>query len=86
MRNIDPARCRSEVRSKVSIVCQNEMGETRRATPMVKQRTGILLAVVVLCGTVAGCVSDMTEATADHSGNGQLRYYGGPKYPMWPSQ
>jgi hypothetical protein len=54
--------------------------------PALKQRIGIALAVAALCATVAGCVSDMGASTADNSGSNQLRYYGGPKYPMWSGQ
>jgi hypothetical protein len=43
----------------------------------------IMIAVAGLCATVAGCVSDMGAPSADNS---QLRYYGGPKYPMWAGQ
>jgi hypothetical protein len=51
------------------------------------RRIGIVLAVVVLCGAAAGCVSDMVSATSGvPDGSNQLRYYGGPKYPMWSSQ
>jgi hypothetical protein len=52
-----------------------------------KQRIGIVVAVAALCAAVAGCISDIeatTSQTAD--GNGQLRYYGGPKSPMWSGQ
>ncbi len=45
-----------------------------------------MLAVAALCTVVAGCVSDMGAATAGNSGSNQLRYYGGPKYPMWSGQ
>lgn len=51
------------------------------------RRIGIVLAVAMLCGAAAGCVSDMVPATSGVSdGSNQLRYYGGPKYPMWTSQ
>ena len=51
------------------------------------RRIGIVLAVALLCGAAAGCVSDMVSATSGVSdGSNQLRYYGGPKYPMWSSQ
>lgn len=46
----------------------------------------VALTLVGLCATVAGCVSDMGAPAADGSGVSQLRYYGGPKYPMWLSQ
>jgi hypothetical protein len=51
-----------------------------------KRQIGVVLVIAALCATVAGCVSDMGAATADNSGSGQLRYYGGPKYPMWSGQ
>lgn len=51
------------------------------------RRIGIVLAVALLCGAAAGCVSDMVSATSGVSdGSNQLRYSGGPKYPMWSSQ
>jgi hypothetical protein len=52
----------------------------------VRQRISVVLALAGLCATVAGCVSDMGAPTADSSSNNQLRYYGGPKYPMWSGQ
>ena len=51
----------------------------------VKRRIGIVLTAAALCAVLAGCVSDMGAPTAD-SGSNQLRYYGGPKYPMWSGQ
>jgi hypothetical protein len=53
---------------------------------VLKRRIAIMIAVAGLCATVAGCVSDMGAPTADNSGSSQLRYYGGPKYPMWSGQ
>jgi hypothetical protein len=44
------------------------------------QRIAMIATLVALCAVVAGCASD---ATTQPSGN-QLRYYGGPKSPMWP--
>ena len=46
----------------------------------------ITLAVAALCAAAAGCVSDMGSPTADGGTSGQMRYYGGPKSPMWQSQ
>jgi hypothetical protein len=51
-----------------------------------RRRIGIVLAAVALCAAVAGCVSDMGAPTAENSGSNQLRYYGGPKSPMWTGQ
>jgi hypothetical protein len=53
---------------------------------VLKRRIGIVLAVAALCAAVAGCVSEMGKPTAENSGANQLRYYGGPKYPMWSGQ
>jgi hypothetical protein len=53
---------------------------------VLKRRIGIVLAVTALCAAVAGCVSDMGTPTAENSGSSQLRYYGGPKSPMWSGQ
>lgn len=52
----------------------------------VRRRITVVLALAGLCATLAGCVSDMGAPTADTSNSNQLRYYGGPKYPMWSSQ
>jgi hypothetical protein len=52
----------------------------------VRRRIAVVLALAGLCANVAGCVSDMGAPTADTSSNNQLRYYGGPKYPMWSNQ
>lgn len=40
-----------------------------------------VIVVVGLCAATAGCASDVTAP--DGSGAGQMRYYGGPKSPMW---
>jgi hypothetical protein len=54
--------------------------------PGLRRRMAIMLAVAGLCAAIVGCASDMGTPTADNSGNSQLRYYGGPKYPMWSGQ
>jgi hypothetical protein len=53
---------------------------------VVKRRIAVALAVAGLCAAVAGCVSDMGAPTTEDSSAKQLRYYGGPKYPMWSGQ
>jgi hypothetical protein len=53
---------------------------------VLRRRLAVMLALLGLCATVAGCVSDMGAPTVDTSGSHQLRYYGGPKSPMWSSQ
>ena len=50
------------------------------------RRIGGVLAVAALCAAVAGCVSDLAAPTAGNSGSNPLRYYGGPKSPMWSGQ
>ncbi len=47
------------------------------------KKIAVIAALVSLCALVTGCVSDMGATTADGQGSQQLRYYGGPKYPMW---
>jgi hypothetical protein len=48
---------------------------------------GILIAIAVLCAAVGGCSSDIGATASDKAGGqGQLRYYGGPKSPMWSGQ
>jgi hypothetical protein len=52
-----------------------------------KQKIGIFVAVVALCASVAGCISDVGATTSQTAGGSdQLRYYGGPKSPMWSGQ
>jgi uncharacterized protein YceK len=53
------------------------------ASPLVR-KLSVILTVAACCAVLAGCVSDLT-AVSPSSGN-QLRYYGGPKSPMWPSE
>jgi hypothetical protein len=50
------------------------------------RRVVVIAAIVGLCACAAGCVSDMGASTAGGPGDHQLRYYGGPKYPMWSAQ
>jgi hypothetical protein len=45
-----------------------------------------MIALAGLGACLAGCVSDLGAATGDTSTSHQMRYYGGPKNPMWPSQ
>jgi hypothetical protein len=70
LRNIDPRLSRTAI----------------AVTQALRPRIGVALAVAALCATVAGCVSDTMMPAAENPGGSQLRYYGGPKSPMWPSQ
>jgi hypothetical protein len=47
----------------------------------------IMIAVAALCAAAAGCANDIGATAAQKTGDkGQLRYYGGPKSPMWQGQ
>jgi len=46
-----------------------------------------MMAAAALCAAVAGCISDVGAATPEKpEGANRLRYYGGPKSPMWSGQ
>jgi hypothetical protein len=49
------------------------------------RKIAVLAAVAGLCAALAGCVSDAAAPASQSSGT-QLRYYGGPKSPMWPAE
>jgi hypothetical protein len=42
-----------------------------------------MIALAGLGASLASCVSDLGTTTADATGTHQMRYYGGPKSPMW---
>ena len=46
---------------------------------------GTLVALAGLGASLAGCVSDLGPTTGEASASPQMRYYGGPKSPMWPA-
>lgn len=49
----------------------------------------LAVVAVVLCAMTVGCVGDLQAAQKKRKGLGQqkelgqMRYYGGPKSPMW---
>jgi hypothetical protein len=52
-----------------------------------RRRIGAALLVVALCAAAAGCAVDVGNTRSEGSdGSTQLRYYGGPKSPMWTGQ
>ena len=52
-----------------------------------ERRIKVVIAVAVLCAATAGCAADFGNTSSERAGaNSQMRYYGGPKAPMWPSQ
>lgn len=53
------------------------------------KRIRTMVTMVALAGLgacLAGCVSDLGAATGEATASPQMRYYGGPKSPMWPAQ
>ena len=55
------------------------------ASSALRRKIALTFAAVGLCAALAGCASDTGVQSAGQRSS-QLRYYGGPKYPMWPSQ
>jgi hypothetical protein len=56
--------------------------KTNATLPAWMRGMGIVLAVAALCSAAAGC-ADTGGITSKSDGSGQMRYYGGPKSPMW---
>jgi hypothetical protein len=51
------------------------------------QKIGVALAATSLCIALSGCAVDIASSKPDKTeASNQLRYYGGPKSPMWSSQ
>jgi hypothetical protein len=51
------------------------------------RRIGFLIAAAAILAVTTGCVSDTQAAPSKKSkSSGQMRYYGGPKSPMWLGQ
>jgi hypothetical protein len=48
-----------------------------------RRKTGIVIAVAALSVAISGKGASTTEKP---EGGGQLRYFGGPKSPMWSTQ
>ena len=47
---------------------------------MISRAIRLVIAIAALVAAVAGCISD---SEAGKKSTGHIRYYGGPKYPMW---
>jgi hypothetical protein len=54
----------------------------RKMTSTLARRITVLAVAAGLGALLAGCASD-AAAPASQSTGTQLRYYGGPKSPMW---
>ena len=48
-------------------------------------KIAVLAAIAGLSAALAGCASEVAVPASQSTGT-QLRYYGGPKSPMWPAQ
>jgi len=62
-------------------------GEGAMTASRLTRRIGLIVATIALFAAMAGWVSD-TEAASSRKpkSNSQMRYYGGPKSPMWRGQ
>jgi hypothetical protein len=55
-------------------------------TRSVERKLLAALAAIGFCAMVGGCAADVAAPAArDGVAGHQLRYYGGPKSPMWPA-
>jgi hypothetical protein len=84
LRDIDPCVTGS---AADLVSCPNRHANRILSTPL--RSIGIALAVAALCAGAAGCISDsgtsLSGASQGPSDGTTMRYYGGPKYPMWSS-
>jgi hypothetical protein len=81
LRDIDAGLGRSAVDVEL---LSRQKGKANAALPAWMRRIATVLAAAALCSAAAGCAGDAGVATSGKSdGSGQMRYYGGPKSPMW---
>jgi hypothetical protein len=80
LRDIDACLSRSAV--DVDLLSRRKR-KSNATLPAWMQRTRIVLAAAVLCCAAAGCAADTGGTTSKSDGSGQMRYFGGPKSPMW---
>jgi hypothetical protein len=52
-------------------------------TSVFRHKAAIVIAAAALCATVAGCSDLPASKMQKPEAGGQMRYYGGPKSPMW---
>ena len=79
MRDIDAGLGRSAVDVEL---LSRQKGKANAALPAWMRRIATVLAAAALCSAAAGC-ADTGGMTSKSDGSGQMRYYGGPKSPMW---
>ena len=81
MRDIDPRTSRFKIEPKTVL---SREGEANATATVLRRRIAIVLAVAALCVATAGCAVDVGHTKLEKTDDSnQLRYYGGPKYPMW---
>jgi hypothetical protein len=78
LRDIDAGLSRSAV--DVELLSRHK--RKANAAPAWMRKVGTVLAAAALCSAAAGC-ADTGGMTSKSDGSGQMRYYGGPKSPMW---
>lgn len=53
-------------------------------------RVAIVVAAAMLGGALTGCANDtgvaQSSVSQDSGNSAAMRYYGGPKSPMWPDR
>jgi hypothetical protein len=59
---------------------------TAMSASTVRSRIAAIVVIAALCVIAAGCAVDPSASSPGQSANNQLRYYGGPKSPMWANQ
>ena len=79
MRDIDAGLGRSAVDLEL---LSRQKGKANGVLPAWMRRIATVLAAAALCSATAGC-ADTGGVTSKSDGSGQMRYYGGPKSPMW---
>jgi hypothetical protein len=79
LRDIDAGLGRSAVDVEL---LSRQKGKANAALPAWMRRIATVLAAAALCSAAAGC-ADTGGMTSKSDGSGQMRYYGGPKSPMW---
>jgi hypothetical protein len=62
------------------------LNKRRKMITTLARRIAVLAIAAGLSALLAGCVSDAAAPALSDSSGTQLRYYGGPKYPMWQAQ
>ena len=79
MRDIDAGLDRSAV--DVELLSRHKR-KANATLPAWMRRIGTVLIAATLFSAAAGC-ADTGGMTSKSDGSGQMRYYGGPKSPMW---